>query len=144
MKVADILSLKGRCVKSVRRDDTVGTLAQRLQQERVGAMIVSDDGETLDGIISERDIAYGLAARRGDFHLVKVSVLMTKSVLTCTPKSTVTEAMTMMTVRHVRHLPVIEAGKLVGVISMRDLIKYRLQDMEHRTRLMAKAVAAVI
>ena len=106
-------------------------------------MIVSDDGETLDGIISERDIAYGLAARRGDFHLVKVSVLMTKRVLTCTPETMVIEAMTMMTERHIRHLPVVESGKLVGVISMRDLLKYRLDDLERRTHLMERVVATI-
>lgn len=144
MRVADILDLKGRCVKCVRRDDTVGALAQRLQQERVGAMIVSDDGETLDGIISERDIAYGLAARRGDFHLVKVSVLMTKRVLTCTPETTAMEAMTMMTARHIRHLPVVENGKLVGVISMRDLLQYRLEALERRTHLMERVVATIV
>jgi len=143
VKVADILDSKGHGVKCVRKDDTIGTLAQRLQQERVGAMIVSDDAQTLEGIISERDIAYGLAARRGDFHLVKVSVLMTKSVLTCRQETTIPEAMAMMAARHIRHLPVVEDGKLVGIISMRDLIEHRVVELERRTRLMEKVVSTI-
>ena len=141
MKVADLLSEKGHTVKTVRREDTIGALSQRLAEERVGAMIVSDDGKSLDGIISERDIAFGLHNRRGDLHLVKVSVLMTKDVVTCTPETTIQDAALLMAKRYVRHLAVVDSEKIVGVISMRDVLGRRLDELQRRTDVLKKFVA---
>lgn len=105
MKVSDILEIKGPSVKTIKPTETVGRLARQLQQNRIGAMVVSSDGQTIDGI-SERDIAYSLADRRGELHLLPVSSLMTRNVITCTPEAGLAEIMGQMMRHRIRHLPV--------------------------------------
>jgi CBS domain-containing protein len=78
MKVADILEVKARSLKMIKPYETIGKLARQLQQNRIGVMIVSDHGRAISGIVSERDIAYSLADRRGELHLLPVSAVMTK------------------------------------------------------------------
>jgi CBS domain-containing protein len=130
MLVSDILRTKGAAVMTVRSDDSALCLAKRLKSERVGAMVVSDDGTSLDGIISERDVAYGLAAHGSDLYRVTVSDLMTKAVITCSPRDTIAEVTRVMTQRRIRHLPVKDGEKLVGVISIGDVLKLRLGEMQ--------------
>jgi CBS domain-containing protein len=130
MLVSDVIKRKGSDVKFVRSTDTSKHLAERLREERVGAMVVSDDGEHIDGIISERDIAYGLATHGGDLHLVPVSRLMTKGVITCSSAETIAGVMRIMTQMRIRHLPIVDGGKLVGLISIGDVLKHRLGEME--------------
>jgi CBS domain-containing protein len=130
MLVADILRTKGAAVKAVRSDDTALCLAKRLKSERVGAMVVSNDGNSLDGIISERDVAYGLAAYGSDLYRVTVADLMTKVVITCSPRDTIAEVTRVMTQRRIRHLPVKDGDRLVGVISIGDVLKHRLGEVQ--------------
>jgi CBS domain-containing protein len=130
MKVADILRSKGPAVKTVRADETVLELAEHLRSERIGAMIVSNDGSSIDGIISERDIAYGLAAHGSKLPRIAVEKLMTKVVVVCSPEDSITEVMTVMTQRRIRHLPVKEGDELVGIISIGDVLKHRLGEMQ--------------
>jgi CBS domain-containing protein len=130
MKVADILKTKGSAVKTVRPDETAKVFAEHLRNERIGAMIVSSDGSTLEGIISERDLAYGLAAYGDRLPSMRVSELMTRVVILCTPEDTIAEVMTVMTQRRIRHLPVKDGGRLVGIISIGDVLKHRLGEMQ--------------
>jgi CBS domain-containing protein len=130
MKVADILKTKGSAVKTVRPDETAKVFAEHLRNERIGAMIVSRDGSTLEGIISERDLAYGLAAYGDRLPSMRVSELMTRVVILCTPEDTIAEVMTVMTQRRIRHLPVKDGGRLVGIISIGDVLKHRLGEMQ--------------
>jgi CBS domain-containing protein len=130
MKVSNVLEVKGTDVFTVRPEETINTLSHRLRALRVGAIIVSSDGSTLDGIISERDVAFGLAEHGADLLGMKVSDLMTRSVVTCTRDSSIADLMKQMTQRRIRHLPVVENGKLVGVISIGDIVKYRLAEMQ--------------
>ena len=88
VKVADILAIKGSVVFTIKPSETIGTLSQLLRDKRIGAAIVSRDGKTVDGVISERDIAYGLAVQRADLHSMLVSALMTKTVITAPPVTT--------------------------------------------------------
>lgn len=132
MKVADLLKEKEKHVLTVKPNETIGLLARTLQQHRVGVMVVSHDGQTPDGIISERDIAYSLAERRGELHLLPVSALMTRRVVTCTPESHLMEVMALMRQHHIRHVPVVEENQLVGIVSIRDVMEYRLNEMERR------------
>ena len=97
MKVADILKTKGPAVKMVRPDETAKAFAAHLKDERIGAMIVSHDGSALDGIISERDLAYGLATYGDELLSMSVSELMTKAVIICTPEDSIAEVMNVMT-----------------------------------------------
>jgi len=130
MSVADILKSKGTAVMTVRPGETIEGLAQRLRLAGVGAMIVSRDGQSLDGIITERDIAYALAGHLDDLHEMRVSDLMTVMVVTCSPQDSVADAARIMTKRRIRHLPVKEGGRLVGVISIGDVLKHRLDEIE--------------
>ncbi len=130
MRVADILKGKGADVMSVKPSETIGGLAQRLRLAGVGAMIVSRDGHSLDGIISERDIAYALPSHPEDLHEMRVSDLMTTQVVTCSPQDLVADVARIMTSRRFRHMPVKEGDRLVGVISIGDVLKHRLSEIE--------------
>jgi CBS domain-containing protein len=130
MKVADILRTKGSSVKTVKPDETALEFSEQLRAERIGAMIVSDDGASIDGIISERDLAYGLAAHGSKLPQVPVSRLMTKVVVVCSPDDAISEVMGVMTQRRIRHLPVQDGGKLVGIISSGDVLKHRLGEVQ--------------
>jgi CBS domain-containing protein len=130
MKVADILQSKGPAVKTVRPDVTALELSEQLRAERIGAMIVSADGASIDGIISERDLAYGLAAHGSKLPRVTVERLMTKVVVVCSPQDSIAEVMSVMTQRRIRHLPVKSGDRLVGIISSGDVLKHRLGEMQ--------------
>jgi len=130
MRVADILKGKGPLVMSVKPSDTIGSVAQRLRLAGVGIMIVSRDGQSLDGIISERDIAYALPAHPEELHEMRVSDLMTVQVVTCSPEDLIADVARIMTNRRVRHIPVKQGDKLVGVVSIGDVLKHRLSEIE--------------
>jgi CBS domain-containing protein len=130
MKVADILRVKGSAVKTVTSDVTALELSERLRAERIGAMIVSNDGRSIDGIISERDLAYGLAAHGGMLPKIAVSELMTKVVIVCSPEDSITDVMKLITQRRIRHLPVKDGDQLVGIITIGDVLKHRLDEMQ--------------
>ena len=91
MKVADILTAKGSAVITIKPSDTIGTLSQRLRDNRIGAVAVSSNGTTVEGVISERDIAYGVAVHMADLHKLPVSALMTKTVITCSPNDRIAD-----------------------------------------------------
>ena len=141
MKVADILEIKGPSLKTIKPNETVGKLARQLQQSRVGVMVVSDDGQTIDGIISERDIAYSLADRRGELHLLPVSALMTRDVITCSPDNSLSEVVRLMAMHHIRHLPVTLGDQLIGIISIRDVLQCRLDEVESKSKLLMNWLA---
>lgn len=142
MKVADVLEAKGSRVLTIGPSETIGTLSRELQRHRVGAMVVSHDGTSIDGIISERDIAYSLSERRGDLHLLQVSALMTRQVVTCSLDDSLQEVSLVMAKRKIRHLPVKDQGQLVGIISMRDVVEFRLAAMERRAAALQAYVLA--
>jgi len=126
MTVGSILKIKGRVYKTVRPDETVQEFARHLKDERIGAMIVTHDGSVLEGIISERDIAYGLSKHGQKLPDMKVSDLMTKVVIVCTSEDSIDDVMNLMTQRRIRHLPVKDSDELVGIISMGDVVKAHL------------------
>jgi CBS domain-containing protein len=130
MKVADILRSKGPAVQTVRPDETALELSEHLRAEHIGAMIVSTDGATIDGIISERDLAYGLAAHGSNLPRIAVEKLMTKVVIVCSPEDSIAEVMGVMTQKRIRHLPVKDSHQLVGIISIGDVLKHRLGEMQ--------------
>lgn len=140
--VADILETKTPGVMTIEPAATIADLSRRLQQAQIGAMIVSQDGRTIDGIISERDIAYGLALYRAELHLLPVSALMTKNVITCAPDDKLSDIVKVMRQRCIRHLPVVENEQLIGMIGMRDVFKHRLDEMQRVAKLLGSVVAA--
>lgn len=143
MKVSDILQVKGPAVKTVRPDTSARELSVQLRAEQIGAMIVSDDGKSIDGLVSERDLAYALAAHGEELPKLTVSRLMTKVVVVCSPEDSITKVMKLMTQQRVRHLPVKEGDQLVGIISIGDVLKHRLDEVELEANVMRDyAVAA--
>ena len=132
MKVADILAVKGSVVVTVQPSDTIAILAERLREKRIGAAIVSTDGQTVEGVISERDVAYGLAVHKGNLHSLPVSTLMTKEVIACSPNDSVAQVAATMLARNVRHLPVVDERRLVGMISIRDVLNVRVADLQQQ------------
>jgi CBS domain-containing protein len=136
MHVSDILKAKGSTVHTVRSDHGIAHVAQRLRAERVGAMIVSESGGSVDGIISERDIVYALSEHGADIMTMTVADLMTRSVVTCSPGDTISHVARIMTQRRIRHLPVIEGSRLVGVVSVGDVVKHRMDELELETNVL--------
>lgn len=136
MTVASILAAKGSAVITVKPSETIGALSERLREKRIGAAIVSSDGNTVEGVISERDVAYGLAVYKADLHTMPVSALMTKTVITCSPNDKISVVASTMLARNIRHLPVEEGTRLVGMISMRDVLNVRLDELQRETSLL--------
>jgi CBS domain-containing protein len=130
MTVKAILSTKGGIVHTIEPTATLADAVKDLAERRVGALVVTGAGDRVIGIVSERDIVYTLAAR-GEFALtMPVAEVMTRNVITCREGSTVSAIMEQMTDGKFRHLPVVEQEELVGIISIGDIVKHRLQEME--------------
>ena len=133
VKVAEILALKGSVVFTIKPSETVATLSQLLRDRRIGAAIVSSDGEAIDGVISERDVAYGLSIHKADLHTLPISALMTETVITCSPNDNIAQVASTMLSRNIRHLPVNDDNRLVGMVSIRDVLNLRLDQLQRET-----------
>ncbi|WP_333713419.1 CBS domain-containing protein [Yoonia sp.] len=130
MLVSQILKSKSELgVVSVKPMATVSEAAKLLSEHRIGTVVVSRDGEALDGILSERDIVRELGKRGAGCLVDPVSALMTSKLTTCSPSNTALEVLEMMTEGRFRHLPVIEDGRMIGLISIGDAVKARLAEL---------------
>lgn len=129
MLVSQILRTKGDLVFTATPTDTVGAICALLHSRRVGAMIVMD-GDRLAGIVSERDIVRALAEGGGAALTRPVCDYMTKDVLVAAPSETLNALLSQMTDRRIRHLPVCEKGRLIGIVSIGDLVKYKISEVE--------------
>jgi CBS domain-containing protein len=134
MNVETILRNKGKRVATVRADATLAAAVDQLRRHGIGALVVSDDGEGVDGILSERDIVLALAHHGTDLLSLPVAEIMTRPVVTCEPTDSVAELMAEMTNRRIRHFPVVCDGSLCGIVSIGDLVKSRLDEIEDETR----------
>ncbi len=124
-----LLKEKGQQTHSISPQATIHECVVKLNELGIGALIVMD-GEKLKGIISERDLIRKLLARKGDPSTVKVAEIMTSQLITVTPSNTVQEAIRIITGSRIRHLPVLEEDKLVGMISIGDLTKWIMLEQE--------------
>lgn len=141
MLVSDILKTKGTNVVTVAPDTPVGAAVATLAEKRIGCIVVTTDGGALAGILSERDVVRMLAEQGGDVLDEPVSALMTAKVVTCTPSQTIADVMEMMTSGRFRHVPVLQDGRLAGMISIGDVVKFRLEETEEEVRQLAAYVA---
>lgn len=130
MHVAAVIKRKGSDVVTIASDQTIAEAVNVLTERRIGALLVMDGNDAVDGIISERDIVGALSRSGADVLTQKVSDLMTTDVRSCSCHDTIAEVMTVMTQERSRHLPVIDDGKVVGMISIGDVVKQRLDDTE--------------
>ena len=136
MRVADILKSKGQNVVTIVPEESIRSLSQRLRREHIGAVVVSYDGKTIDGIISERDIAHGVDVHGNALLDKKVGDLMTTAVFTCTRDDTVSQLMKLMTEKRIRHVPVFENDELIGLVSIGDVVKFRLEELQMEANVM--------
>ena len=130
MDVESILKVKGEKVHTTPPGATISAILKILKSERIGALVVSEDGLSVNGIISERDIVHGLAEYGTSLLDKPVSDLMTQKVLTCRPDDLVSGLMGEMTEKRVRHLPVTRDGQLCGLVSIGDVVKNRVEEVE--------------
>jgi CBS domain-containing protein len=132
MKLEIVLQHKGSDVETIRPDETVATLIQRLAQRKIGALVVSGDGAAVEGIVSERDVITRLASDGPGILSGPVSAIMTRTV-TCAPLNARTrDLMGLMTNSRIRHVPVLDdAEQLVGIVSIGDVVKSRMGELEY-------------
>jgi CBS domain-containing protein len=130
MLISDVLRAKGTQVITVTPDTTVRQLVAVLAEHRIGAVVVSHDGIAVDGIVSERDVVQELARRGAAVMSAPVTAIYTAQVHTVTPQSPIEDVMRMMTERRVRHAPVVADGNLQGIVSIGDVVKIRLGELQ--------------
>ena len=133
MKVQAMLSAKGNEVATTLPENVISTVIRKLKLEGVGALVVSEDGDHVVGIISERDVVRGLAEHGAELLDMQVADLMTRNVKTCSPEDDLKHVMTEMTRSRIRHLPVTVDGGLCGIVSIGDVVKTRLDELETET-----------
>ena len=134
MKISSILTTKGEFVATVAPDSSVTDLLALLAEHRIGAVVVSEDGTQVTGIVSERDIARAVHTHGATALEHPVRDIMTADVVTCEPDATTGDLMGMMTERRIRHVPVVAGGALAGIVSIGDVVKHRVADLEGEAR----------
>lgn len=134
MTIKVLLKAKGSHVVTIAPDATLTEFVDALTEHRIGAMVVSADGTTIEGIVSERDLVRALRSlgslRGSTLDQARVREIMTAEVLTCDPEASVDSVMAMITERRIRHVPVVTEGKLVGIVSIGDIVKARISHLE--------------
>jgi CBS domain-containing protein len=142
MSVASILNQKGRAVITISESDSLRVAVQLLAQHRIGAVVIVEGDGSVKGILSERDIVRAVAGAGGAALDSPVSAHMTKRVITCTADSSIHQVMETMTAGKFRHVPVTVDGRLDGMISIGDVVKYRLAQLEHESASLRQYIAA--
>jgi CBS domain-containing protein len=130
MRISDVLRVKGERVVTVTPDTEVARLIAVLTEHRIGAVVVSREGSTVDGIVSERDIVRALAARGAAVLTEPVSAIHTAEVHTVAPEAELADVERVMTERRFRHVPVLVDGALRGIVSIGDVVKKRIDELE--------------
>ncbi len=129
MTIASVLRSKGSAVETIAGDASVFDAIRRLGEKRIGALPVTEGG-TVAGIMSERDVIYCLRSHGAEVLDWPVNKVMTSPAITAEPSTEVLSALALMTQRRIRHLPVVEGGKLCGMVSIGDLVKFRMDRVE--------------
>ena len=131
MRISNVIRRKGDLVLTVRSSDTVEHLIAVLDENRIGAVVVSDDdGATVAGIVSERDVVRRLHRDGADVLNQRVSQIMSTDVVTCTPDDGIEDLARTMTERRVRHIPVVVDGRLRAIVSIGDIVKHRIDELQ--------------
>ncbi len=139
MKVDGILRNKGRQVETVRPDAKMLMALHKMRMHNVGALVVSRDGIRVEGVLSERDVVRGLARHGADLLDMSVVAVMSRGVPVCSPEDSLTSVMAQMTRTRNRHVPVVDNGRLCGIVSVGDAVKHRLEEMELETNVLRDA-----
>ena len=143
MIVQRMLEAKGHAVHTIRPTESVADAAAMLTEKAVGALVVSQTGDTVNGILSERDIVRGLTRHGGELLSLPVRSIMTTEVRTCTPEDSSSEIMALMTEHRIRHLPVLKDRKLCGIISIGDVVKDRIDEVMNESEMLKNYVMGI-
>jgi CBS domain-containing protein len=142
MLIGHVLKDKGGAVHTLRADSTLAQAALELEARKVGALVVTDSTGAIAGVFSERDLVREIA-RRGSAALQDtVATAMSRSVITATPDETIDDGLARMTDRRIRHLPVVQGGRLMGIVSIGDLVKLKIAKAEAEAAAMQAYIAA--
>lgn len=143
MSVQDILRTKSSPgVISASPSDPVTTAIRKLEENSIGVLPVLDESSRIVGILSERDIVRGLAREGASVLDRRVEQLMSKPIYTCKPTDTIKQVMSWMTNYRIRHLPVVDDGRLLGIVSIGDVVKHRLAEIETETNVLRDTILA--
>ena len=141
MRISEILSSKRLDVVSIPPTSTIRSAITLMKREHVGAVLVLDADRRLLGVLSERDIVHALANHGSGLLSLTVAEVMTQPVITCDPTSSVDELMAEMTNRRIRHFPVVRNGRLCGIVSIGDVVKSRLDEIEYEAKSLRSFIA---
>jgi len=130
MRISDVVRRKGDDVVTIRPDETVERLLQLLADHRIGAVVVSEDGESVAGIVSERDVVRHLHSDGPDVVRSAISAIMTADVTTCDPDTPIEDLARTMTDKRIRHVPVVVDGRLHAIVSIGDIVKNRIDELQ--------------
>jgi CBS domain-containing protein len=142
MKLSELLQKRSGEVYRIKDTDSIVNAASEMTDHNIGALFVEDAAGDIVGVISERDIVAGVSKHKANLQHLKVFDLMTRDLIRCQPDNTVNEAMGLMTNRRVRHLPIFEGDKMVGLVSIGDLVKYRILEVQSEADSMRAYIAS--
>ena len=141
MNVATILRNKGNAIETIRPDMSVSEACPLLTELGIGSLVVSTDGRQVEGIISERDVIRHLARVGADILDLRISEIMIRDVVTCTSEDNIAHLMETMTEHRIRHLPVVQDGTLIGLVSIGDVVKHRIRETEQEAEALKAYIA---
>lgn len=141
MLVETILASKGADVFTAQATETIAQAVTRMEANAIGALVIVDRAGAPIGILSERDVAHGVARHGADLADTPIASLMTRSLVTCAPDDTVAEIMAIMTERRIRHVPVLREGALAGIVTIGDVVKVRLGEIEQEANALRAYIA---
>lgn len=141
MKVSRILHHKGEAVVTVSPDQPILDIVTLLKDRDIGAVVVTGNDGSIAGILSERDIVHALADRANDLERLRAADLMTAQVSICEPDHDVNDVMRQMTAGRFRHVPVVDDGRLIGIISIGDVVHARIEELERETEALQHYIA---
>lgn len=142
MKISRLLERKGLYVATVHPNTSIIDAARELANRSIGALVVSEDGRAISGIVSERDVVRAVSQFGGAILESPVRMIMSDEVFCCSPDDVVDSLMSTMTDHRIRHIPVVSNGSLAGIISIGDLVKTRLDELEHEREALEQYIIA--
>jgi CBS domain-containing protein len=142
MLVDTILQTKGAAVQTIVDSATLGDAVAALNSHNIGALVVTGAADTIAGILSERDIIRRLGSDVAGALSLSVAQVMTRNVITCTRDTDIAEVMERMTSLRIRHMPVTEDGRLAGIISIGDVVKRKIEEVEHEAEALKEYIAS--
>lgn len=142
MIVDTILQLKGTAVYTLRDSDTLNDAVAMLNSHNIGAIIIVGIGESVIGILSERDIVRQLGSNPSAALAKSIGSVMTRAVVTCDRTTAISDVMERMTHRRIRHMPVVDGDRLTGIISIGDVVKLKIEEVEHEAEVLREYIAS--